>query len=489
MRRRPASFNWLLTAVVCLPCWLSASALGLPFDTALRRTLTKLPHKQTIAAASVIDATSGAVLFEFNADRPMVPASNAKVFVITTALAQLGPDFKFQTAFATDGTHLYIVGDGDPALGDAKVHEKYGETVLSPLKTWAQVLVVRGMTHVTGDIIIDESLFDTELLHPSWDPVDLGKWFAAPVSALNFNDNCIEFTVTPASQINELALITVNPPNRSVQLINKCRTGGSGKPILHHTPGTFDYIVKGRCSKRWPFGSVAFPDPALLTASAFKLAAASQGVTIDGAILRQRVRRADGSLPPSLAILALHESSLSDILTRIGKNSQNLFAECVLKRIGYEWAKQRGQSDPQGSWTLGSEAIMVLLKRAGVDTNHLVIADGSGLSRDNRCSANQLTATLRWGLTLPGGSVFKDYFSKAGVDGSLRKRLAKLKGQVYGKTGTMRGIRTLSGFVTSTSGRQYVFAVLFNGYHGPSTPYREIQDKFCRILATDNNSR
>ena len=120
--------------------------------------------------------------------------------------------------------------------------------------------------------------------------------------------------------------------------------------------------------------------------------------------------------------------------------------------------------------------------QSGIDTTGLVIADGSGLSRDNRCTARQLAKLLAWAHGQPGRELFVDSLSVAGVDGSLGKRLKDIPGRVHAKTGTMRGIRTLAGYAGYEDNPRYAFAVLFNGYKGPSTPYREIQDRICRIL-------
>ena len=143
---------------------------------------------------------------------------------------------------------------------------------------------------------------------------------------------------------------------------------------------------------------------------------------------------------------------------------------------------------------------MDVVHRAGIDATGLVVSDGSGLSRDNRCTARQLAGMLAWLHSQDTGSIFEDSLSIAGVDGSLRKRLKNLTGRVRGKTGTMRGVRALAGYVGNAERSQlparaagfsprdrpetrYAFAVIFNGYKGPSTPYREIQDRICRILA------
>jgi D-alanyl-D-alanine carboxypeptidase/D-alanyl-D-alanine-endopeptidase (penicillin-binding protein 4) len=177
---------------------------------------------------------------------------------------------------------------------------------------------------------------------------------------------------------------------------------------------------------------------------------------------------------------------LSDVLRRIGKDSQNLFAECLLKRAGFAFARRQRQLDPRGSWTWGGSAVFDTCRRAGIDTAGLAVADGSGLSRENRCTARQLALLLQWLHGQPHAELFQESLSVAGSDGSLRKRLKDLRGRVYSKTGTMKGVRALAGYVYAANGDAYAFATIFNGYKGGSAPYKEIQDRLCRILAGES---
>ena len=122
------------------------------------------------------------------------------------------------------------------------------------------------------------------------------------------------------------------------------------------------------------------------------------------------------------------------------------------------------------------------MNRSGIDANGLVIADGSGLSRENACTARQLAVLLARMYSQAGGGLLRESLSIAGVDGSLRKRLTDIPGRVHAKTGTMRGVRALAGYIDGDAGPRYAFAVMFNGYQGSSAPYKRIQDQFCRIL-------
>ncbi|MBU0717269.1 MAG: D-alanyl-D-alanine carboxypeptidase/D-alanyl-D-alanine-endopeptidase [Planctomycetes bacterium] len=454
-----------------------------PLERELRAVLKAVPHVEVVTGVCIVELSSGRTVFEHQADQPLIPASSMKVFVMAAALAELGGEFAFETVLATDGADLHLIDDGDPSLGDARLCQQRSEAPTAGFERWAEELLSHHVTRVRGDLVIDESIFDEQVTNPTWGPDDLGKWYATPVGALNFNDNCLDITVSPARSVGELALVSMQPENSLAKIVNKCRTGTGKEPVLHHPPGTVDFVISGRCSKSWSFSPVSFPDPGLLTADVLRTVLARKGITLAGKIRRERVRQPDGKLPPLLSVIGRQRTPITDVMQRAGKNSQNLFAECLLKRLGHVWAKRHGTIDPRGSWTLGGQALVEATRSAGIDTTGLLVADGSGLSRANRCTARQLAAILVWMDRHPEARLFRNSLSVAGVDGSLQKQLKDLSGRVHAKTGTMRGVRTLAGYVDAPDGTRYAFAVMFNGYKGPSTPYRELQDRICRILA------
>ncbi len=461
--------------------------------------LAKLPHPAVRVGSCVIDLRNGRTVFSDGADRLMTPASAAKLFVMAAALQELGPTFRFETLLLTDRVNLYVIGDGDPAFGDEKLHRARGESIISDFEQWADALQAKDVRQIPGDLVIDESAFDDQWLHPSWEQADLDNWYAAPVGALNFNDNCIDITLKPAREKGGLVSVTFQPDTTLVKIINRCRSGGTGTPILHHTADSLEYRISGQCNKRWRFGPVSFPDPGRLFAEAFRTVLTRRGIPIAGRIVRRPVRQEIGTKDSPLSLVALRETPLEDVLRRIGKDSQNLFAECLLKRAAYGSAprKSRGSgrarsatnhaveddSTAQGSWRGGGRVVVSMMRRAGVRTDGLHIADGSGLSRENKCTARQLATLLSGMYRQSSGELLHDSLSTGGVDGSLRKRLKSIPGRVFAKTGTMRGIRTLAGYVDDEQGPRYAFALLFNGYRGSSAPYKAIQDRFCIALA------
>jgi len=469
----------IVTSVALLLLASDAARADLAHE--LHSALASSPHRQTTVGACVVDLTTGSTIFERNADESIVPASTMKVFAMAVAVEELGAAFAFETALATDGVHLYVVGDGDPAFGDPTLTQRRGESTDAEFVRWAKLLRRNGAFNIPGDLVIDESIFDSVRLHPSWEANDLGKWYAAPVGGLNFNDNCIEITLTPTTS-GAPATVAVHPSTSIIRVINKTISGGSGTPVLHHPYDTPDYTISGNCPKEWPFGSVGFPDPGLLFAETLRTTFATERVTFSGSLKRQRLRRPDGTLPASINVLTRYVTPLADALNRAGKNSQNLFAEALLKRAGYAWARRNRMDSAVGSWANGAEAVQSMMMHIGVNPAGFRIVDGSGLSRENRCTARQQAATLEWVNRQLWADLFRENLSIAGVDGSLHNRLEEHPNRVYAKTGTMRSVRALTGFVTGPHGPRFAFSVIFNGYPGPSTPYRAVQDEFCRVL-------
>ena len=457
-------------------------------ETQLRAALRQAPHKGVVTGACVLDLATLRPIFQQGADLSMIPASSMKVFTMASAIEELGEDFAFETILATDGENLILIGDGDPGFGDRKLYKAQSLSITGDFDRWADALLDEGVTLIPGDLVMDGSIFDDQRLHPTWEKEDLGKWYTAPVSGVNFNDNCLDITLTPSDTPGGLASVSVIPDGVELLITNRCKTGGKGQPTLHHKPGTLEYVVSGKCNRRWPFGAVAFPDPEVLCGRALRSSLEKKGISVAGEVRVDRIRLPGGDPPLGLYVIGRRRTPIADVLARAGKDSQNLFAECLLKRTGFAHAKRKGIADPRGSWVSGATAVMETLRIAGIDTANLVVADGSGLSRKNRCTARQLAATLAWVHRRPEGALMRNSLSIAGVDGSLRTRLTDMPHRVYAKTGTMRGIRTLCGYISGDDGAGYAFAIMFNGYKGPSTPYREIQDRMCRILADDLDS-
>lgn len=446
-----------------------------------------VPDRGAVCAVAVIDLSANTEVYSLNADQAIIPASNQKLFVMAAAIDLLGPDFQFRTVVGMRGQDLVIVGDGDPAIGDPRLSESSGRSILAPFDAWADELKGKGWALIPGDLIIDESIFDRRYVHQSWAATELQKWYAAPVGALNVHDNCIEVTVSPGAK-GSAAAYRVVPANSIVQIVNRCISASKGVPVIARPEPTFRYLINGQCGSVTTLEPVAVPDPVAFFANVCRTALEQAGVTIRGSVRRKRLRASDGELPADLTVVTDYRTPIRDVLRRIGKDSQNLFAECLAKRIGYEHMRRISPGPSIGSWPTAAAAVSAFLRRSGINKNGFVFSDASGLSRDNRATVRQIASLLARMHHHSGRALFVNSLSIAGRDGSLAKRMADVNARVRGKTGTLRGVRALSGYVQGDEGEGFAFSIIFNDIRGAAAPYKRIQDDLCRLLATSASS-
>ncbi len=193
--------------------------------------------------------------------------------------------------------------------------------------------------------------------------------------------------------------------------------------------------------------------------------------------------------PPCDKIIAVHETKMSDILSRINKNSQNLFAECLCKMTGQAYEAKHGQHVP-GSWENGGRALRAFLRKNGIDDRALAPMDGSGLSPQNRVSTRMLADLLAVMYARPDRQDYMASLTVCGVDGSLKDRMPDLKGRVLGKTGYIGGVSSTSGYIETNAGKWLAFSFIYNEIPDRSDddddvkPYTKLQDEACGVLAS-----
>jgi PBP4 family serine-type D-alanyl-D-alanine carboxypeptidase len=191
--------------------------------------------------------------------------------------------------------------------------------------------------------------------------------------------------------------------------------------------------------------------------------------------------------PPADKIVTVNATPITDVIARINKNSQNLFAECLCKANGQAFDAKNGRKSA-GSWKSGGEAIRAFLEKNQIDTSVLAPMDGSGLSPANRVSARILTDLLAVIAARPDAEVFKASMSVAGVDGSIKDRMPEAKQMVWAKTGYIGGVSSLSGYVKTRGGKWLAFSFVYNNIKeekdddGDVKPFTGLQDEGCRIL-------
>ena len=412
------------------------------------------------------------VLFSINGEKPMVPASNNKVFSAIWALSTLGPDYRFPTDMLVTGPvqggvlrgDVVIRGSGDPAFG----YPEYEKDNLRALRVMAQRLKSMGVTRVEGSIVGDPYIHDRINYGPAW-PLDTGMGasrYAPTVSGLPFHRNMLWVEMNAAAPQGFI----LHPDVPEIPVVWRSR-GGRGFAV--RKPDEDTIRIRGSGGGRGTRFGVGTFEPAMLAPGALRQAMREAGIQVPGAV---RV----GRTPKGAKLLHRHLSiPLGQMTKQLNQHSDNFFAEHFYKAAV---AKATGQ----GSYTRGGAASANFFHtQAGVPYGELWQADGSGLSAQNRASAHSLVMALRFADKAPYSELFHQSMAVAGDPRGTMKRMfvgTPAANNLHAKTGYIRNVRTLSGYVKTASGERVVFSLLYNGRN--TSGARGVQTQLGTLLAS-----
>jgi serine-type D-Ala-D-Ala carboxypeptidase/endopeptidase (penicillin-binding protein 4) len=453
--QKPAAEATANNAVVSAP-----QPLGQAIDREVRAAL-----KGTAAlGVHVVELTTGETVYAYNPDDPRVIASNTKLLTTATALESLGPGFFFETRFVMRGPvrdgvltgDLGVIGGGDPNISG----RSFDGDSLAVFRDWARELKARGVRRVNGDLYLATGLFEAQEIHPDWPRAQLDSWYEAPVAALSFNDNCILVQVSPGLHAGLPVRVETVPPVRLFRIDNTARTVDSRKrqKLAISRSGDLLHVSGAMAAGSGTFETwITVPDPVAYFGAGLATALAEEGIAVEGRL--QPVPQLPAFVWERVAVF---RSDLVTALRVILKHSQNFYAESVFKQLG---ARLCGE----GSWRDGVRAVSEFLTGIGVPPGAFSMADGSGMSRENRFTPRSLTTLLRYMFFRPEGDEFARALPYAGEDvGSWSRRMARppYLGNVSAKTGTLEGVSALSGYAKSVSGKYYAFSILLNRTRG-----------------------
>ncbi len=442
-------------------------------DAALAKTLAHVLEVPALrgarVAALVVDEEDGGVLFEHDADRALLPASNLKLLTALASLRVFGPSHTFTTQIYADAPldaegavgSLYVQGGGDPGLTS------------EDLWRLAADLRRQGLRRVRGDIVVDDALFDGERWHPSWQPTS-ARAYHAPIGALMVNYGAYAVVVKGGAANGDPLRIAIDPPVSYFQIANRGRTGASRKLVVDHRamPEGEEVVVGGT----WPRGAErtfqrSVLDPAGYAASVLRMQLEGLGIPVAGGTRRAYV-------PPEAAPLLRFEGRpVSDIVLRFLKYSSNPIGEALIKSLAV------AQNGPPGTWPAGTAVVRRELEALGLPTAGLVQVDGSGLSYDDRATPRLLVAVLRESARSFGfGPEFVSGLPIGGTDGTLAKRAEQAGSSLRAKTGLLTRVTALSGLAKRADGRDAVFSILVNGFRGSASDAMDAVDAFAAAL-------
>lgn len=424
-------------------------------------------------------------LYSAGSNRPLVPASNQKLLVTAAALIELGPDFTFATKLYADGPvkdgvlhgDLILRGGGDPNLS-GRFH---GGDVYHAVDSWVRAVRDAGIKAMTGWLVIDDSLFDTQFFHPSWPSNQKHRWYAAAVGALSLNDSCINLEVEPTS-LGAPASFSFEPSTPYITVRNECKTvsGRQTKRIIIDRTGR-EIFLGGRIGARSKGynTSVAVHDPGLFTGAVFHYRLSEAGIRPAG------VMRAERKLDYSKVskLMEYHSQDLATTVKVANAHSQNFYANMLLKYLG---AHRYGQ----GTFDNGVAAVQDILRGRGLldnIDNTLFIDDGCGLSHENRISTRDLVKVMESMYSSDYRNAYVESLAMPGnPEGTLKSRLngERHSAKIFAKSGYVNRAKALSGYVLRNDGEVLIFSFIVNNYRARSAwQVNNLQDELMRSLS------
>jgi len=437
-------------------------------------------------------------LFQQNADRYFLPASNMKLFATALALEKLGPEFRFHTTLETSGAisngvlsgNVVLVGRGDPNLSNRKfpynLKEEFDGAPEKVLAELANGLAAKGVKEISGDIIGDDSYFPRERYPTGWEIDDMVWEYGAAISSIVVDDNTVTLTLTPGEQPGSAVQAATSPATPDFLVENDVTTSSpeaKSDLTLTREPGANLVVVKGSMpAKSAPRKLVlAIQEPAQHAAALLKRLLDERGIRVGGVAWANHAASKSSEDP---TVLAEHVSvPLRDAIKLVNKISQNLHTEMLLRTV----ARQ------SGVWATPEDLMKVpqdFYASAGIAPDDVIQADASGLSRHDLVTPRAIVALLVFAQKQPWFETYYDSLPVAGVDGTLEDRMKNTPaaGRIHAKTGSVEHVRTLSGFAETPGGRRLIFSFLSNNQGGKNHEASDALTGLCVAMLEEFNA-
>lgn len=439
------------------------------------KRLLQAPYMRGASFSLVVkDVQDGRTVYSYDMDRLQSPASVLKTVATATALELLGEDYRYPTTLEYDGIlengtlkgNLYIKGSGDPSLGSS--HFAPGQNKF--LTTWIAALQKAGIRHITGSVISDESIFDTEGASIKWLREDMGNYYAPGSYGLSIFDNMYKLSLQTGLAGTRPTLKGTEPDIPLIRFKNYLETAPVasdsayiiGAPLedVRYLYGVLPanretYVLKGD-----------IPDPALYLAHYLTDQLQRKGIRVDGAPSCHRIETEENRWKKGerKEIVTTYSPTLREIASVCNHVSHNLYADALVKTVGLQYKPRR--NEVISSFGRGVRVVKDYWEKKGLDVFPLRMNDGSGLAPADKVSAGFMGELLVYMATESAVSdAFLSSLPQAGIEGSVRNFLkgSKLQGKARLKSGGITGVRSYAGYITK-DGKTYAVAVFSNNY-------------------------
>ena len=455
--------------------------------------LLQAPYMRGASFSLVVkDVQEGRTVYSYDTDRLQSPASVLKTVATATALEILGEDYRYPTTLEYDGIlengtlegNLYIKGSGDPSLGSS--HFAPGQNKF--LSTWIAALQKAGIKHITGSVISDESIFDTEGVSIKWLREDMGNYYAPGSYGISIFDNMYKLSLQTGAAGTRPVLKGIEPDIPFIRFKNYLKAAPVSSDSAYIIGAPLDdvrylygvlpanreaYVLKGD-----------IPDPALYLARYLTDQLQQKGIRVDGSPSCYRIEVEENRWKKGerKEIVTTYSPTLREIASVCNHVSHNLYADALVKTVGLQYKPRRNEMI--SSFGRGVQVVKEYWEKKGLDVFPLRMNDGSGLAPADKVSAGFMGELLVYMATESAVSdAFIASLPQAGIEGSVRNFLkgSKLQGKAHLKSGGITGVRSYAGYITK-DGRTYAVAVFSNNYSCPMSRMTRALEKLLLQL-------
>lgn len=455
--------------------------------------LLQAPYMRGASFSLVVkDVQEGKTVYSYDTDRLQSPASVLKTVATATALEILGEDYRYPTTLEYDGIlesgtlegNLYIKGSGDPSLGSS--HFAPGQNKF--LSTWIAALQKAGIKHITGSVISDESIFDTEGVSIKWLREDMGNYYAPGSYGISIFDNMYKLSLQTGAAGTRPVLKGTEPDIPFIRFKNYLKAAPVSSDSAYIIGAPLDdvrylygvlpanreaYVLKGD-----------IPDPALYLARYLTDQLQQKGIRVDGSPSCYRIEVEENRWKKGerKEIVTTYSPTLREIASICNHVSHNLYADALVKTVGLQYKPRRNEMI--SSFGRGVQVVKEYWEKKGLDVFPLRMNDGSGLAPADKVSAGFMGELLVYMATESAVSdAFIASLPQAGIEGSVRNFLkgSKLQGKAHLKSGGITGVRSYAGYITK-DGKTYAVAVFSNNYSCPMSRMTRALEKLLLQL-------
>lgn len=455
--------------------------------------LLQAPYMRGASFSLVVkDVQEGKTVYSYDTDRLQSPASVLKTVATATALEILGEDYRYPTTLEYDGIlesgtlegNLYIKGSGDPSLGSS--HFAPGQNKF--LSTWIAALQKAGIKHITGSVISDESIFDTEGVSIKWLREDMGNYYAPGSYGISIFDNMYKLSLQTGAAGTRPVLKGTEPDIPFIRFKNYLKAAPVSSDSAYIIGAPLDdvrylygvlpanreaYVLKGD-----------IPDPALYLARYLTDQLQQKGIRVDGSPSCYRIEVEENRWKKGerKEIVTTYSPTLREIASVCNHVSHNLYADALVKTVGLQYKPRRNEMI--SSFGRGVQVVKEYWEKKGLDVFPLRMNDGSGLAPADKVSAGFMGELLVYMATESAVSdAFRASLPQAGIEGSVRNFLkgSKLQGKAHLKSGGITGVRSYAGYITK-DGKTYAVAVFSNNYSCPMSRMTRALEKLLLQL-------